>query len=183
MIFRTCAQFTTILRHSHIEFKPSQLLKSNTNWRLYDSGVNLNKMSVVKLSLYKSLAPTMRIYRDDTYELSTVPSNLLLFNLWEVKFLKYHQLLVIIEAPTRISWTNTCATLNHEIFISWFLQPINVITMWDIIFMDFLLLYWVILLRNEWFCYFLHIENVTYFSDILCDISINIAYISIKRRF
>jgi len=28
--------------------------------------------------------------------------------------------------------------------------------------------------------YFLHIKNITYFSDIFCDISINIAYISIK---
>jgi len=61
VIFRTCAQITTILRHSHIKFKPSQLLQFNNNWRLYESRVNLNKRSVVKLSLYKSLALTICI--------------------------------------------------------------------------------------------------------------------------
>ena len=64
-IFRTCAQVTIILRHSHIEL--SQLLLSNTNWRLYESGVNLNKRQVEKLSLFKSLALTICIYIETIY--------------------------------------------------------------------------------------------------------------------
>ena len=61
-IFCTCAQVMTMLRHSHIEFKQSQLIQFNTNWRLYESVVNLNQMLVIKSCVYKCYAMTKCMY-------------------------------------------------------------------------------------------------------------------------
>ena len=53
--YGTCAHVTTISWHSHIEFKPSQLLQSNTEW-IYESRVNLHQRLVIKLYVYNSYA-------------------------------------------------------------------------------------------------------------------------------
>ena len=55
--------------------------------------------------------------------------------------------------------------------------------MWDMTFIDFFIVV-VCNIIEKWMisCYLLHIENVIYFSDIFYDISINIAYISVKWK-
>ena len=104
-IFGTCAQVTTISWHSHIEFKPSQLLQFNTNWRLYESGVNLNQRLAIKFYDYKSYALTICIYRVYTYELSSNLIHLFIFNQLDVKTVQRHQQVAIIAASTRI-WSS-----------------------------------------------------------------------------
>ena len=56
-------------------------IQSNTNWRLYESVVNLNLRLVIKSCVYKSYALTTWICSVYTYELSSVQFHLFIFNL------------------------------------------------------------------------------------------------------
>ena len=60
--WRIRLDYTRFLVRAHIEFKPTQLFQSNTEWRIYESRVNLYQRLVIKLYVYNSYAITTCIY-------------------------------------------------------------------------------------------------------------------------
>jgi len=141
VIFRTCAQVTTILWHSYIGFKPSHLLQSNTEWRIYESRVNLHKRLVIKLYVYNSYAITTCVYsvhiqtlllsspsvyfqsmRREDCEKTSISGNFRGTNENLVEWCSYAFL--------------TQMSCFYKIVIWWFLRPIIVITVYSMIFID-----------------------------------------------